>query len=1305
MATIVLQVVGAAIGGAVGGPAGAAIGRAIGAAAGYAVDQKIFSKDQFIEGGRVENARILSSGEGEIIPRAYGRVRLGGKIIWATRFQEVRSTSSRSGGKGGGPKITTESFAYYANFAIGICEGEISKIGRIWADGEELDQSQLEIRTYMGSDEQMADPLIEAKQGAGNVPAFKGTAYVVFEQFPLANYGNRIPQISFEIIKSISKVDRSIKAVCLIPGASEFAYSPTQIRGTIRGLTVSENRHVYTAGSDWNASLDELQALCPNLKSVALVVSWFGSDLRVGSCNIEPKVEHKDENRGAWQVSGISRSDANLTSRIEGRPAYGGTPSDKSVLDAIADLKARGLDVLFYPFIMMDIPKDNVLPDPYGENKQQTYPWRGRITCHPAIGQAATVDQTIVASNQVEQFVGQAQPNDFSNSGSTVSYSGNELSYRRMILHYAKLMSIAGGVDGFLIGSELRGLTQIRGLNNTFPFIEALQNLVQDVRQIVGSNTKLSYAADWSEYFGYHPQDGSGDVFFQLDPLWAEPDMDAVSIDNYAPLSDWHAIGDPVSAGAINGDQAKTIYDSNYLKSNILGGEGYDWYYASQEDRQVGQRTNITDGLGEPWIYRFKDIRSWWQNNHHNRVGGVRDTAATAWVPTQKPIWFTEIGCPAIDRGSNQPNVFYDPKSSESKLPHASNGGRDDLIQHRFIKSQLEFWDNQQTVFDNPNPDSTHYNGSMIDTDNFWFWAWDARPFPTFPADQNIWSDGDNWHRGHWLNGRLGGCPIDELLQELFNEFGFENVEIKADGYLDGYVLARQGSLADAVKPLLSFYNISLREQDDGFVLLGKNYQQLLTIAQDDLVQEDNKPALISMRGSEIDLPQEMHVHHGEVLADFEPATSYSRRIETNSERQVNINLAANMGKEIAISKADARMRDVWNGRDSVKFSLSQKYLHLDVADIIQLENQKFKYQILSSAQGIYRELEGSGFEFFEESVPVLKNKLKQTKTPPGIGKPLAVFMNLPLHQDEISPQRAIYVAINAEPWGQYYAIQSSPSHDGYSLRSTSDQPSSIFQLISPLQAGPIGRWDYASKIHIKNHLNNQGTTQGTTLQSIDKILLFSGANTLAVETVSGDFELVQFLNAELVGEDEWVLTTLLRGQLGTNLETSMGSPIGANTVLIDASITKIDIPLHEVGLEFNWLVGASNYPVSENTHEQSVFACEGINARPLSPVHGKHTLLSNGDIQLSWIRRSRVNSDNWQVPITPLDEVNELYNIAVINSLGETVREIESTQPSTTYLIDFQTSDFGSAGQQIEFHISQLTEAGQKGPPLIITQ
>ena len=77
---------------------------------------------------------------------------------------------------------------------------------------------------------------------------------------------------------------------------------------------------------------------------------------------------------------------------------------------------------------------------------------------------------------------------------------------------------------------------------------------------------------------------------------------------------------------------------------------------------------------GKPWVFRSKDLRGWWSNPHFDRPGGVETATPTAWVPQSKPIWFTELGCPAVDKGDNQPNVFFDPKSSESLLPPYSRG-------------------------------------------------------------------------------------------------------------------------------------------------------------------------------------------------------------------------------------------------------------------------------------------------------------------------------------------------------------------------------------------------------------------------------------------------------------------------------------------------------------------------------------------------------------------------------------------------------------------------------------------------------
>jgi len=495
MAALVLSVAGGAAG-AVFGPAGAIAGRIVGALAGNLMDQALFgSTARSVTGPRLADLDVMASTEGAPIPRLYGRARLSGQVIWATRLEEVVSTSSQStggkGGLGGATAITTTTtYSYYANFAVGLCEGEIGSVGGIWADGDLLDTSTLTLRVHRGGEDQLPDDLIVAKEGAGNAPSYRGLAYVVFERLPLADFGNRIPQLSFEIVRPVGQLERMTRAVTLIPGSTEFGYETSAVVRVLGpGQSAPENRHVTTATSDVMASLDDLQATCPNLERVAIVVAWFGSDLRAGECKVRPGVDNaiKVTSGGTWSVAGVTRPDAYLVSAIDGVPSYGGTPSDDSVVHLIAELKARGLKVTLYPFLMMDIAPGNALPDPWtGASSQPAYPWRGRITCDPAPGVSGSPQGTADAATQVAAF--------FSGDGA----SG--WNYCRMILHYANLAASCGGVDAFLIGSELKALTRVRSGVGVYPAVTALATLAADVKAIVGPSTLVTYGADWTEY-------------------------------------------------------------------------------------------------------------------------------------------------------------------------------------------------------------------------------------------------------------------------------------------------------------------------------------------------------------------------------------------------------------------------------------------------------------------------------------------------------------------------------------------------------------------------------------------------------------------------------------------------------------------------------------------------------------------------------------------------------------------------------------------------------------------------------------
>ncbi|HEY0625483.1 MAG TPA: phage tail protein [Allosphingosinicella sp.] len=192
MATLILTAVGTAVGGPIGG--------AIGALIGQQADVALFAPKRR-QGPRLGELAVQTSSYSTAIPKIFGRMRVAGTVIWATDLQERRSTS---GGGKGQPKTTN--YSYSASFAVALSARPVRAVRRIWADGKLLRgaagdfKSRTKYRVYFGDEDQAADPLIASAEGIGNAPAFRGIAYAMFEDFELADYGNRIPSLTFEVV-------------------------------------------------------------------------------------------------------------------------------------------------------------------------------------------------------------------------------------------------------------------------------------------------------------------------------------------------------------------------------------------------------------------------------------------------------------------------------------------------------------------------------------------------------------------------------------------------------------------------------------------------------------------------------------------------------------------------------------------------------------------------------------------------------------------------------------------------------------------------------------------------------------------------------------------------------------------------------------------------------------------------------------------------------------------------------------------------------------------------------------------------
>ncbi|SDZ30950.1 Putative phage tail protein [Jannaschia faecimaris] len=1290
MATLVLGAVGAAVGGSLGGSflglSGAVVGRAVGATLGRVIDQSILGAGaDAVEVGRLDRLRLISASEGAPIPRAIGRVRLSGQVIWASRFRETRETTG-GGGKGAPRAPKQTSFSYSVSLAVAVAEGEITRIGRIWADGKEIARSSVLMRVYRGTEDQMPDSLIEAIEGADNAPAFRGVAYVMFEDLDLTPYGNRVPQLSFEVVRTIEvpgevpAPSSLIEGVALVPGSGEFALATTAVHFNKAGEKDSANVNTPQGIADFRVSMDDLVEELPNLKSVSLLVSWFGDDLRCGECEIKPRVEHTDvEGTGQfWNVSGQTRATAGTVPMKGGRPVYGGTPSDLSVIEAIRDLNERGLAITFYPFIMMDQLAGNGLPDPYGSEEQPALPWRGRITTGLAAHQNGSSDRTLQARTEVEAFFGRTDGSEIivKSTGSTFRHGhriiqgpADDWSYRRFILHYAKLCAEAGGVEAFCIGSEMRGLTRIRAEGDSFPSVEALRDLARDVRGIL-PDTKISYAADWSEYYGYQPAD-TGNVHFNLDPLWADPAIDFVGIDNYMPLADWRD-GDAHLDAAF-----RTTNNLEYLQSNIEGGEGFDWHYPTPEARASQRRVPISDGAhGEPWVYRYKDIRSWWTNAHHDRIDGTRAEQPTAWVPGSKPIRFTEYGCAAIDRGANQPNKFIDEKSSESSLPRHSDGRPDDTMQMQYLRSLLAYWNDSSR-----NPKSEVYDGRMVDLSRSLAWAWDTRPWPYFPELASHWSDAQNYARGHWISGRTANQPLANVVAQICSLAGLRDYDVsRVEGVVRGYVMANVQSARADLQPLMMTYGIEASEQAGRIVFFMRADAPEAKLDPNFFVRRDG-PVIVRQRAAFAEAPKRVLVNHMNSEGDFEIRVA-DAGLPGNSDSPVSQSeVPLSLSKGEAHGLAERFLTETNISRDTVELELAPSMRQYKPGQLIQIDETGDLWRIdrLEDAGGRKVQAVRTERAQYEPSDRVEDGS--------GRVRPLAplpvdsTFLELPLLTGEEVPYSP-YIAVSASPWPGTVAIYSSSDDANYGLNSLINLPTVNGVTETVLDPARPSVFDNGPELLVR--------VRNETLESVSLKALLSGANAAAINDGSlTGWEVFQFQHARLVAPGLWGLSRRLRGQRGTEWTMCETRPIGSTIVFLGSNLAQLEFAKETLGVERYFRTGPARLPLENEAYLQEKIVVRGEGLRPYAPAHLRATRQPDG-VAVSWIRRSRVGGDGWGAADVPTGEARERYRVQVLRSDESVSFEIDTVLPEV--FIDNQSLDNPEVGP-LRLSVAQISE------------
>ncbi len=662
-----------------------------------------------------------------------------------------------------------------------------------------------------------------------------------------------------------------------------------------------------------------------------------------------------------------------------------------------------------------------------------------------------------------------------------------------------------------------------------------------------------------------------------------------------------------------------------------------------------------------------------WPNGAEAKVFSAHDYEALR-GPQFDAAWVDELGCAAVDKATNEPNKFLDPKSSESSLPKYSSGAWDDLIQMQYLRAMAEFWGDAAN-----NPVSVSYAGRMVTTDRMYVWAWDARPYPFFPGNLETWSDGDNYARGHWLNGRVTSRTLGGVIAEICDVAGCGPVDVsEVRGLVRGYSLDGSETPRAALQPLLLTYGIDAIEKNGTLVFRNRDGLATASLVEADMARGERDAILTRTRAPEAENSGRVRLTYVEADGDYQTRGTEGVFPDeaTTSVSRSEVALALTKGEARGIVErwlAESRV-----ARESAAFAVPPSS-PLTAGDVVEIEGDSFRID----------RVEDGGVKLMEAvrvERGVYRSYLTEdgVVTHPPVSVPLpvwAVMMELPLLTGSELPE-APWLATAGDPWPGAVAVYSSLDGQSWAYETEMSRRAVMGEALTALDAGAIGLPQRGAGLEVR--------VTGGALGSIDETALFAGGNVAAISDGSGLWEVLQFRDATLTGEDTWRLHYLLRGQQGTESAMPANWPAGSTFVVIDAAPSQIPVATSLRGITRRYRVGPASRPVDDGSFVELTHAAGALGLKPFAPVHVSARPDGSGGHGFTWIRRTRIGGDSWGLPDVPLGEAFESYCVRVRE--GGVVRR-EETVATPTWSYDAVTRASDGVSLPFTVEIAQISD------------
>ncbi len=550
-----------------------------------------------------------------------------------------------------------------------------------------------------------------------------------------------------------------------------------------------------------------------------------------------------------------------------------------------------------------------------------------------------------------------------------------------------------------------------------------------------------------------------------------------------------------------------------------------------------------------------------------------------------------------------------------------------------------------------------------------------------------MWSDGGNYARGHWLNGRVTGQPLASVVAEICARAGLTEVDVSGlFGVVRGYGVTDVGPARAALQPLMLAYGFDATERQGTIVFRMRDARADHDLGASDLAEADGGDGQPEMqRAAEAEMAGRVRLTYIEAEGDYESraveAIFPDEETHAVSQSEVPLALTRAEGQRIA----ERWLSEARIARDAITLTVPPSRGHLQPGEVFRYRGASYRIDRVERAgvislegvrvepgvyQGAEEADEAAGARAFLAPVPVLP-----------------LFLDLPLLTGDEVPH-APYLAVAADPWPGGVSLWSSNVDADYAFDTDIPRPAIIGQTLTALPRARPGLPDRGAPLRVR--------IGAGALSSVTPEQLAGGANLLAIgDGTAGNWEILQFGTAMLVAPGVYDLGERLRGQAGTDALMPAVWPAGSLIVRLDGAPVQIGLQSSQRNLARHYRVGPAARGYDDPSYEHRLEAFAGIGLRPLSPCHVRAQAVG-GDMALRWIRRTRIGGDDWTGLDAPLGEAFEAYVVRVTQG-GQIHRETVVTAPSWTYSAVDRAAD--GLSLPFEIHVAQLSDSFGPGP------